>query len=326
MIDDLLPVLGTEAGLWISAGFALASFLMITGLYQLLRRGENRAEARSRRLQMMSRGASAEEVLAILKPKSAPTGFERVPIIGAVPVMMRQAGIAAPPARFLMLCAALSVILATAASITLPLAQALALGVALGLALPMMALNVARNRRLDRLVQQLPDALDQLARGLRVGHPLNTSIASVAREMSDPVGTEFGLIADQISYGDDLVDAVQEFAERVDQEDVHYLSASIAIQHGTGGDLASIVDTLSGVVRDRIALRRKVKAISAEGRLTAYFLTAVPFLIYGMNMATNPEYYGSVMDDPMFPPMAIAIVVLVIANGVILRKLSNIRY
>jgi tight adherence protein B len=240
--------------------------------------------------------------------------------------MMRQAGLATSPSRFLLLCVALAVVMVTAASIFLPVVQAMILGLVLGLAGPMTVLNAMRNHRLDQMTALLPDALDQMARGLRVGHPLNTSIANVAREMPDPIGTEFGLIADQISFGDDLVDAVQEFAERVDLEDVHYLSASIAIQHGTGGDLAAIVDTLSKVVRDRIALRRKVKAISAEGRLTAYFLTAVPFLIFGMNMVTNPSYYAGVMDDPIFMPMAVSIVVLVIANAVILRKLANIRY
>lgn len=326
MIRQYLSVLGTEAGLWISAGFALAGFMLVTGLYQLLSRRENQSEARSRRLEMMARGASAEEVLAILKPQARQTGLERVPVIGAVPGMMRQAGLAAGPSRFLLLCAALSLVFVTVASVFLPVLQAIVLGGSLGLAGPMAVLNVMRNRRLDRLTILLPDALDQMARGLRVGHPLNTSIANVAREMPDPIGTEFGLIADQISYGDDLVDAVQEFAQRVDLEDVHYLSASIAIQHGTGGDLASIVDTLSKVVRDRISLRRKVKAISAEGRLTAYFLTAVPFLIFGMNMVSNPGYYAGVMDDPIFPKMAVAIVVLVIANAVILRKLANIRY
>ena len=326
MIRDYLSVLGTEAGLWVYAGFALAGFMLVTGLYQLLSRRENLSEARSRRLEMMAKGASTEEVLAILKPKTQQTGLERVPVIGAVPGMMRQAGLAAGPSRFLLLCAALSLVLVTAFSIVLPVVQAIVLGCTLGLAGPMAVLNSMRKRRLDRMTLLLPDALDQMARGLRVGHPLNTSIANVAREMPDPIGTEFGLIADQVSYGDDLVDAVQEFAQRVDLEDVHYLSASIAIQHGTGGDLAAIVDTLSKVVRDRIALRRKVKAISAEGRLTAYFLTAVPFLIFGMNMVLNPSYYAGVMEDPIFLPMAVSIVVLVIANAVILRKLANIRY
>lgn len=326
MIDPILSMLRNDVGLWVYVGFAMSAFLVVTGIFQLLSRQENSSEARSRRMAMITKGATAEQVLAVLKPRVQKTGWERLPIIGAVPGMMRQAGIVAPPSRFLMICATLTIVVATALSTQLSLAYALICAIILGIALPMFVLRTMRDRRLDRLIVLLPDALDQMARGLRVGHPLNTSIASVATEMPDPVGTEFGLIADQISYGDDLVDAVQEFAERVDLEDVHYLSASIAIQHGTGGDLAAIVDTLSRVVRDRIALRRRVKAISAEGRLTAYFLTAVPFLIFGLNMVSNPDYYMGVAEDPLFRPMAIAIVILVIANATILRKLANIRY
>ena len=326
MREIIYRLIPADSSLWLYLGVSLGVFLVATGIYQLFSRRESRSEARSRRLKMIEKGATPEEVLAVLKPRSTRTGFERVPVIGSVPRMMRQAGLVAPASRFLLICAMLTVVLATALSTRLPLVPALLVGAALGLLVPMAVLNHIRNKRLDRITAQLPDALDQMARGLRVGHPLNTSIAGVAREMSDPIGTEFGLIADQVSYGDDLVDAVQEFAERVDLEDVHYLSASIAIQHGTGGDLASIIDTLSKVVRDRIVLRRKVQAISAEGRLTGYFLTAVPFLIFGMNMISNPSYYGSIADDPLAKPMFILIAVLVIANGVILRKLAHIRY
>lgn len=325
-MDRLLESLRGDASLWVHLGFALAGFLLVTGIFQLFSRRENASEARSRRLRLIARGASTEEVLAILKPRDTRSSFEKVPYIGSVPKMMRQAGLVLRPSRFFMICAAVGLCSMTLASIKLPFLPAAGLGAALGLLGPMAVLDQLRKRRLDNITTLLPDALDQMARGLRVGHPLNTSIASVAREMPDPIGSEFGIIADQISYGDDLVDAVQEFARRVDLEDVHYLSASIAIQHGTGGDLAAIVDTLGRVVRDRIALRRKAKAISAEGRLTAYFLTAVPFLIFGMTMITNPNYYWGVRNDPLFVPMFVAIVVLVAANAVILNKLAKIRY
>ena len=326
MIDLVDLVFDSQTPLWIVAGFALSGFLVMTGLYQLLSRRENRAEARSRRLRMVERGASAEEVLAILKPKAEQGLLDRMPVIGSVPGMLRQSGLALTPGRFFLISAALGVVLATALSSTIPAGPAILGGLAAGLILPMMILNAIRTRRMDRMTMLLPDALDLMARGLRVGHPLNTSIAAVAAELPDPIGTEFGLIADQIAFGDDLVDAVQEFAARVDLEDVHYFAASVAIQHGTGGDLASIIDTLAKVVRDRITLRRKVKAISAEGRLTAYFLTALPFLIFGMNMIMNPDYYMGVSTDPLFLPMAIAIVTLVALNGVVLRHLANIRY
>ena len=118
---------------------------------------------------------------------------------------------------------------------------------------------------MELMVRQLPDALDLMARGLKVGHPLNTTIRSVANEMPDPIASEFGVVMDQIAYGDDLPDAFAEMADRIDLEDVRYLSVSIGIQHGSGGDLASILMTLSRVIRNRLSMRKRIKAISSEG-------------------------------------------------------------
>jgi tight adherence protein B len=143
--------------------------------------------------------------------------------------------------------------------------------------------------------------------------------------MPDPVASEFGVIFDQVSFGDDLPDAFREFAERVDLEDVHYLSSSISIQHGTGGDLARMITTLAKVLRSRIAMRRKIKAMSAEGRMTAWFLSLLPLVIYFMTSLTNPEYYAGVADDPMFLPMIAIIVVMTVVNALVLRKLVNFR-
>jgi tight adherence protein B len=162
-----------------------------------------------------------------------------------------------------------------------------------------------------------------MARGLRVGHPLNTSIGTVAQEMPDPISSEFGIIFDQVNYGEDLPDAFQDFADRVDIEDVYYLSASIGIQHGTGSDLARVVELLAKVIRSRIMMRRKVKAISAEGRASAAFLSSLPILMFVFTSISAPGYYSGVYDDPLFMPMATAIVVLTIANALILRKLVN---
>jgi tight adherence protein B len=143
--------------------------------------------------------------------------------------------------------------------------------------------------------------------------------------MPDPIGSEFGIIFDQVSYGDDLVTAVQEFAERIDTEDAHYLAASIAIQHGTGGDLARVVELLAKVIRGRIAMRRRIKAISSEGRLSAWVLSALPLVIYGATSVSSPTYYSGVADAPLYVPMMSTIAFLVVANALILRKLVNFR-
>ena len=314
-----------DALFWVYTGLALGIFVLLTGVYQLVRRSENRHEARSRRMRMVAEGASTAEILAVLKPKERGHWMRRLPFVGDLPQVMRQAGMTGSPTTVLMLCGFLSVVIAAGASVVFNYAQSIALGVLIGLFIPVSIIRSRRKARVQAMVRLLPDALDLMARGLRVGHPLNTSITSVAEEMPDPIGTEFGLIADQVSFGDDLVDAFAEFADRIDIEDVHYLSASIGIQHGTGGDLARVLEVLSSVIRNRIAMRRRIEAISAEGRMSAYFLSALPIIIFGGTSFMTPTYYSEVFDDPLFIPMAIMVVGFTVLNAIILTRLVKFR-
>ena len=302
---------------------ALGVFILFTGVNQLLRGSENRNESKSRRLKMINEGASTGELLALLKPEKKGGILTHIPFVGDLPSLITQAGYVIQPERLVFLCVLTTVVLlAIGINVTDPLkAAGIALGV--GMVLPIMVLKSKRTKRMTSLIHQLPDSLDLLARGLKVGHPLNTSIGAVGNEMSDPIGTEFGLIFDQVSYGDDLVDAFQEFADRVDLEDVHYLSASIGIQHGTGGDLARVIEVLAKVIRTRIAMRRKIQAISSEGRLTAWLLSALPLVIFGFTSYLTPSYYGSVSTDPMYMPMAAAVVFFTVLNFFVMRKLVN---
>lgn len=309
----------------IYVGLALGVFLVLTGMTQLLSRGENRAETKSRRMQMIAKGATTEEILALLKPVHKGGVLTRLPFIGDLPKLILQSGLTIRPAKFLFLCTLVTVGLAfVGASLYGPL-RAIPAAFGIGFILPILVLRSKHSARTTLLTKQLPDALDLLARGLRVGHPLNTSIGAVANEMADPIGSEFGIIFDQVSYGEDLVDAFHEFSQRVDLEDVHYLSASIGIQHGTGGDLARVIQVLSKVIRDRIAMRRKISAISSEGRMSAYFLSALPLIIFGFTSVTSPDYYGGVAEDPLYLPMAIAVVGFTVTNYLVLKHLVNFR-
>ncbi len=307
------------------AGIALGAFMLFTGVAQFLSRGENAQEARSRRMKMIAAGASTEEVLAVLKPAQNGTFYSRLPLIGDLPEMLHKAGVAMSPLAFLGICAVSTFAILVFANFMVGIALGSVAAIVLGLILPITILRARVRQRDDAMIAQLPDALDLIARGLRVGHPLNTSIQEVATEMSDPIASEFGVMFDQISYGDDLVDAFNEFAERVDLEDVHYLAASIGIQHGTGGDLARIIQVLANVVRGRITMRRKILAISSEGRLSGGFLSILPVLIFVSTSIMSPDYYFGIMDDPKFMPMAATIVILTVANFLMIRKLVNFR-
>lgn len=316
---------GQLAGYLLFCGVAVGVLLICTGLWHMIGPGSRLEDKRSRRMKMISRDVSGAERLAILKPPAKETGLARIPIAGAMPAHLRQAGLAISAGQFWAVCGLLGGAVFVLASLRLGIPESAGVALLAGGVLPVAYVRIKRAQMLDQLVQQLPDALDMLARGLKVGHPLNNSIGVVAREMEDPVATQFGIIYDQVSLGDDLPAAVQEFAQRADLEDVHYLAASIGIQHGTGGDLAGMLETLSRVIRGRIAMRRKIKALSSEGRLTAWFLSSLPFLIFGSVSVMTPSYYSGVSDDPLFRPMVAGIILFTVVNALTLRKLVNFR-
>lgn len=319
-----LPEFGL--GTLIYIGIFLGVLLIFEGLRQMVSRSEGATDARNRRMRMIAKGATPEDVLALFKPSQAPWALRRLPGIGNLPFAMRQAGVTMEPSTLLTICIAAAIALAVLANLYLPLLPAAAGGFALGFVVPLLILYQMGKRRMEALTRQLPEALDLMARGLRVGHPLNSTIGSVARDMQDPIATEFGVIVDQVSYGEELVDAFSDFAERIDTEDARYLATSVAIQDGTGGDLAMILNTLSGVIRSRMEMRKRIKAISSEGRATASFLSLLPFGIFSMTMISAPTYYMDVSDDPLFKPLAIITVALTVFNILAMRKLVNFRF
>ena len=307
------------------AGF-LGVLLLLEGLRQLLSRSAGAKEAKSRRMQLIAKGATTEEILKILKPAEKRSFVERLPFVGDLPTVLRQAGITMAPGAFLMTCFAAAVAITVISAQFMNIINAVVLGFVVGLFLPILQVRMKRNERLSKMVEQLPDSLDLMSRGLKVGHPLNTSLQAVANEMPDPVGSEFGIVVDQISFGDELTEAFRDFAERIDQEDIHYLATAIAIQHGTGGDLARVLNVMSRTIRDRLNMRKKIKALSAEGRLSAAFLSFIPVFIFVVMQIITPSYYGSIANEPEAIPLGIAIVVLTVLNALILRKLVNFRF
>lgn len=188
---------------------------------------------------------------------------------------------------------------------------------------PVAILRARHAKRVEAFALQLPDALDLMMRGLRIGHPISATIANVGRTMPDPIGAEFRIIAQKIDHGDFLTNAFSDLAQSLNQEDMHYLAVSIRIQHGTGGNLADMLGTLSKVIRSRIMLRRRVRALSSEGRISSLLLSSLPLVIYAGTSFLAPDYYGAVQDSPMFLPIACVIVALVVGNFVILRRLVN---
>lgn len=172
-----------------------------------------------------------------------------------------------------------------------------------GLVLPLLVLRRARNKRIRKFAKQLPDALDMIVRSLRAGHPASVAIGLVAREMPDPLGTEFGIVSDEITFGLSIEQAVRKLSQRVGFEGLQLLSVSLSIQAKTGGNLTEILSNLSSVLRERQKLRMKIRALSAEGRVSAWIISLFPIVMFFTLQIVAPAYYGAVWGNPLIFPV-----------------------
>ncbi|HEY9020553.1 MAG: type II secretion system F family protein [Paracoccaceae bacterium] len=178
-----------------------------------------------------------------------------------------------------------------------------------------------RARRIAKFVAQLPDALDIIVRSMNSGHPLTTAIALVGREMPDPIGSEFGILSDQLTFGSELDDAMLRMVDRVGADELNLLAVTVSVQRSTGGNLSEILENLSGMIRDRAMLRNKIRAISAEGRITAIIMAAFPFLLYLMISTLVPTYFDPVWESGYGTTVVVSILVLMSFGLLILYKL-----
>jgi tight adherence protein B len=169
----------------------------------------------------------------------------------------------------------------------------------IGLGLPYFKISRDRNNRIARFEEQLPDAIDSMKRALRAGHPFAASIKLVAEDMDDPVAREFELTFADINYGNDLRRAMLGLLQRVPSLTVMALVTAVLVQKETGGNLAEILDQISNVIRGRFRFFRKVKTLSAEGRLSAWILALVPFILFAVITVTTPDYLPVLLEDPV---------------------------
>ena len=282
--------------------------------------GDHVEEAIKRRLQTLTSGADPKAVLRLLRRQRHAQGLGSIPILRQWPVLVRQAGLAQQPDHLLLVLGVGTLILTVLLAGVFGWIFAAALSMLLGVFTPIIVLQVRRSRRRTELSKQLPDAIDLMVQSLRAGHPINPAFQIIAREMSDPISSELGIVADAISYGDDLTTAIDEMATRIGLEDFNYLAVAITIQHSTGGNLATVLESLAAVIRDRFAMERKIRALSAEGKITAMVVSLVPLAIAAFLHLTTPSYYADVADDPLFYPLLGIGFFLTGANALALRR------
>jgi tight adherence protein B len=151
---------------------------------------------------------------------------------------------------------------------------------------------------MQRFEEQLPDAIDSMKRALRAGHPFSAAVKLVAEDMDQPVSREFELTFADINYGNDLRRAMLGLLQRMPSVTVMALVTSVLVQKETGGNLAEILEQISKVIRSRFRFQRKVRTLSAEGRLSAWILAMVPFVLFAVMMLLSPDYLPVLLQDP----------------------------
>jgi tight adherence protein B len=304
-------------------------FMMVEGFYLVIYGKTLKREKKvNRRLALLQDGRDTEEVMGILRhEREGAEKHERVPVVGPLVEMARHAAITITITQIAISLVVLSVLsflmlsMFTGAVIQIRIVVALITGYAAFY----IWLRGKAKKRISLFEEQLPDALDLMVRSLRVGHPMNAAVGIVAREMIDPLGTEFGLIADEATYGMPITEAIDRMSARVPVPDLRFVAIAINIQSTSGGNLAEILAGLSAVIRARFKLFRKVRAITAEARWSGWFLSVFPVIALLLVQVVQPDYYDRVSDHPLFLPGAILTFILLIVNVFFMRMLVNIK-
>jgi tight adherence protein B len=317
----------------------LAVVLAIQSIAGIVFSARQRNSSVNRRLSMLKSGMAPEDVYSALVRRSQGPNISNARLSRAydsLATYCRQAGLSITPMRFLAsVLGATGVLWLVAISLFrdssglgfLAGAVFCLIGAAiLSSTVAWIWLNGRRTARLKKLEEQLPLALDVGVRAIRAGHPVVSAVQLAADELGDPIGSEFGLIVDEYTYGAEFKQALLSFARRTGSSDAHFFAVSVGIQSETGGNLAEILDGLSSVIRDRRALGAKVKALASEGKASAMILSLLPVFLISTLMLLQPRFYTDKFADPIFWPVVAIILVLYFIGWIMIRRIVNFKY
>src|SRR5437868_3947955 len=329
--------------IWLRALALVCTFGAVVIAVELLVRqlvkGRVEGHAINLRLKMIGRGRSHGETMNLLRRagSSVPAGLP--PVLERIgrkfERMLMQAQLTIPTGRLMLLIliaplavffALLAVLFATGVGVSFGRLVLIAgFAAALGGGLPLMLLNLRATRTRKKMQEQFPVALDVFVRGLRAGHPIAAALDLLTVEMPDPVGSQFGLVVDEVTYGAELRDALQAMADRWDLEDMRMFVVSLSVQSETGGNLAEILESLSKVIRERQSMFMKVRALSSEGRMTGVMLTVLPVFTFVMLFILSPGFFLDVVNDPMFVPGFVILLLMYLTGFFIIRKMVDLK-
>jgi tight adherence protein B len=200
---------------------------------------------------------------------------------------------------------------------------ALVLALAAG-AIPIVVIHYDRRKRLEKFDEQLPDAVDIMTRALRAGHPFNSCLKLVADDMQPPIAREFEMTFADVNYGNDVRQALLGLLARVPSGNLMEVVTAVLIQKETGGNLAEIFERISQVIRSRFRFGRRVRTLSAEGRMSAWILALVPLVLFALLWITSPGYLPPLLHDPLGQKLIVFAVVMLVVGVLWMRKIIHI--
>ncbi len=316
-----------------------AVILVVESIVRAIVSQRSEGKAINLRLTMIGAGRTRAETLNILRRQPMQVSAGLPPLLAnfatKLGTTLDQAQIRFPTHRLLIILLAaplavflLAMILMISAGITIGSGRVLILAtfaVLLGGVLPLMAVQYKATRVRKRIQDQFPVALDVFVRGLRAGHPIASALDLLTAEMPDPIGSQFGIVVDEVTYGAELRDALEMMAERWDSDDMRMFVVSLSVQSETGGNLAEILENLSSVIRERQSMMLKVRALSSEGRMSAVMLSALPLLVFTVLFLFNPGFYLDVAGDPWFVPGFGGLMILYLIGFFMIRRMVDLK-
>lgn len=238
---------------------------------------------------------------------------------------LAQSGLSWTVGRLVLTCGAAAALgFAAAAVLASPAIFSAACALVIGM-LPWVYVARTRKKRLGKLEQQLPDALDLITRAMRAGHSLPLGIQLLTEEMPEPVAGEFRQVHEQVSFGVSLQQALGNLCDRVPLTDYRYFVVSVLIQRQSGGNLTEVLGNLSHLIRERLKLMGRVRVLSAEGRMSAWILGLLPFFIGAMLQSFNPDFMSPMWNDPMGVQMVRILLGLMALGVFFLSRIVKIR-
>jgi tight adherence protein B len=307
--------------------------LLLEALY-LLWSGQHGAAARKirSRLQTLSGAPDRARQAQLLKQRklgelsALEQRLKALPLLQKLEGYIQQSGLAWPLSRLVGACAGLAIIGWVAVSSGLH--QSMTVGVACGAllaCLPVLYVQRKRRDRLARIEAQLPDTLDLITRALRAGHAFSAALKMAGEETQDPIAQEFRNVHDEVNFGVSLNEALGHLSERVPLTDMRYFVVAVIIQRDSGGNLTEVLGNLSRLIRERAKLQAKVKVLSSEGRLSAWVLVLLPFLLGGAMFLANPKFMSPMWTDPFGIAMLKWLLGMMLAGIFVLRRIVRIR-